>query len=313
MRMCEIENKIGSGLTKQAARAFVGVVAAAALALAGAPAAQAESSAPPTLLNGATGAIAVQPRPASLFQPVLARPHSAVGFSAPSAGEPAPAVAGVFGAALEKAFRRRDRALKAAYAAHGFQPIWLQVDAGGVLRGATKARALVAAFGMADAHALPAARYKAAELSARLDAAPADAAGLATLERDLARAFVAFGSDIHGGALRPSALSRDIDVKQPEVETAALLAMARMRPDPAAIFNELAPQSADYARLKRLWARLRDIARAGAAPSPIKGEPVRLGDAGPTVAAVRARLAAMGDLAAGAPASRDATSGAVVP
>lgn len=264
-------------------------------------AAETRRAAPPQLAESPVGSVAPAPLAATLFQPVVARPHSAAAFGAVLASPAAQPASTAFGQALERILAGDDQSLRSAYAATGYAPIWLDVDGAGRLGGSAKARALIEAFALADAHALPAARYGGDALAQRLGGG--DLTALAALERDLSRAFVAIAADLHGGVLEPKALSGDMDLKPPRLRVEALLAMARSERDPARLLEDLAPQTADYQRLKQLWAALRDLVRGGVDSRAITGRTLRRGDADPTVGDIRARLASSGDLPAAEVAS----------
>lgn len=299
-----------------------GFISAAAIAAAclsavwAAPEASAQRAGPPKLIDGATASLASteaprsRPQPAVLFQPVMDAAPAVLSHAAPQtpAAEPSDA----FGRALAaKLAGRRDAAIRESYAAAGFTPIWLTVDpATGAATGDAKARALIAAFALADAHALPLARYGGAQLTTRLNAGARNAAAAATLERDLSRAFALLANDIYGGMLEPRKLDRDMDVETPSADARAVLAAARRSADPAALLQQLAPQNLDYAQLMTRWRDLRLAARSAAAVAPVGPKTLRLGDAGPEVERLHGRLALLGDLPQAAPLSRDAATGA---
>lgn len=208
------------------------------------------------------------------------------------------------GMALMAALRRADPALRAAYAAGGYEPVF--IDAAG---GVAKAQSLIKAIAAADRHALPTKRYEARKLSKMLEAALEDGRipdpGLAAgVEKAFAETYLKLASDLSAGAYRPRDFGRDIDVTRPEVSIEALLLLARKSGDLVALTDALPPQSRDYQGLLAVYAALRDIAARNVWPAPVHGDgSLRPFDRGPRIDALRARLIALGDLDPRAPRS----------
>jgi murein L,D-transpeptidase YcbB/YkuD len=184
------------------------------------------------------------------------------------------------------------------YAERGGAPIWLVGDG-------AAARALIAALRDAPSHALPAERYGADALAALVEAAGSDPLRAPDADRALSEAFVLYARDLAGGLLDARRLPGvELEVVRP-LRVALLRAAARAT-DMAAHLAALAPQDPGYARLRAYYAEQSALARSEtAAPRIPDGPTLRAGERGPRVAALRARLAALGDLQAGAPRPAD--------
>jgi murein L,D-transpeptidase YcbB/YkuD len=178
------------------------------------------------------------------------------------------------------------------YDARAGAPIWLAGDF-------AAAEALLAALREAPTHALPAARYDAEGLAARVAAARSDAARLPAADRALSEAFVAWARDLASGVLEARRMPGvELEVVRP-ARSLLLAAAARAaeRGDVAAHLASLAPQHPDYARLRAHYIEQTALAETqAAAPRIPEGPTLRLGERGPRVAALRARLTATGDL-----------------
>lgn len=259
-------------------------------------------AAPPKLLDGTTTVAATAtPTVASLFQSVTSR-HTAVAYVAPHASSQA-APTDPVGMAIANSLRTRDAQLRAGYVIDGYKPVWLAITTEGGISDSTKATALLAAIrAVADAHALPLRRYGLDKLHQRLRTIKSDLGAVAQLERDLSRAFILAARDLHGGVLEPQSIAQNIDVDRPQARADSLINEMRTNDDPRAIFESLAPQSADYKSLKRLWKEFREIARQGGWGPPLTLRTLRPGDSGPLVAALRQRFVRMEMIAAATPA-----------
>ncbi|MEM1344085.1 MAG: L,D-transpeptidase family protein [Pseudomonadota bacterium] len=163
------------------------------------------------------------------------------------------------------------------------------------------AKALLDALSQAHTHALPASRYGAEALARRLATPTADP-GLA---RALDQAFLAYARDLTSGLLEPRDIDPNIMVEPPRPDAAALLSGLAEARDPVAFLATLAPRHPEYAALKARLAEFRALATQGQAwGTPIPGgATLRPGARSERVAALRARLGAMGDLAPGTASS----------
>ncbi|TYO88460.1 L,D-transpeptidase family protein [Oceanicella actignis] len=240
--------------------------------------------------------------------PDLSGPRAASGAASGAAQErgalaPAPWDEASWPAALG-AELAGDAALRRAYEARAWRPLWLD-DAG---RG--RAGGLLSAIEDASAHALPLPAGLAEDLRAAMARAQApgpDAMrAAARAEAALSRALLRVGTGLASGALDPSRVDPEIQIRPERPAPERLIALAAQARDGAALraaLESLAPANADYAALRALYAELGRLARAGVwPPEDLSGPTLRRGDRGPRVARLRARLALMGDLAEPAPA-----------
>lgn len=187
------------------------------------------------------------------------------------------------------------RAVASVYAARGNAPVWLD---GGTGRAAT----LIGVLRAADAHGLPVARYAPDALSAAL--ARTDPAGVAAADLALSEAFLRYARDVVSGLLDPGRAVPGIHVTPERPDPAALLRVAAAAPDLGAFLASLAPSDPEYAVIKARLAALTRRVAAGDWGAPVApGATLRPGDRAPRVAALRARLTALGDIAATAPVS----------
>ena len=186
-------------------------------------------------------------------------------------------------------------AVGAFYEARGHEPLWLSDDG----EATPAARALIAWAAQADAHALPAARYKSASFATELD--KARSGGLreaAPLEFALTRLYLTYARDLSSGLLEPSRAGRGIHVEPRRPDPAALLAEAAAAENMASFLDGLAPRDPGYATLLELYTEMRQIAEAGDwGDSVPAGGTLRPGDRSDRVIALRDRLIALGDMA----------------
>lgn len=169
----------------------------------------------------------------------------------------------------------------------------------------SKATALVQALSRAGDHALPASKYNTPLLRAALTAARSgDPAAVAAAEIALTNAFLVYARDLKSGLLEPRRVDRDLHVF-PERPDAPFLLMGLSRAaDVATYLNALAPKHAHYAGLKVELSALVSMGVAGAwGPKAPQGGSIRLGQRGPRIQVIRARLAAMGDYKPAFPAT----------
>jgi murein L,D-transpeptidase YcbB/YkuD len=158
-----------------------------------------------------------------------------------------------------------------------------------------RAEALIAALHAAERHGLPVARYAPAELRERL---AADADPLAA-EIALSRAFLLYAGDMKAGLLVPGRVDPEINISPDRPSPATLLDGLRDQPLVEAL-AALEPDRPEYNRLIAEKDRLTGIALAGGWGERVpEGPALRRGDDDPRVAALRARLAALGHPAEG--------------
>ncbi len=173
----------------------------------------------------------------------------------------------------------------------GYEGIWLRPEGDD-----RRAVALLAALAEAEDHALPADRYKLPALRAAVAAATAgDPRAVAAAEVRLTRAFLAYARDLSSGLLEPGAVDRELHIRPVRPDDAILLIGAAAAIDMGAYLDGLAPKEPRYKALLGELAALRALpSDAWGAPVP-EGPSLRVGDRSPRVAAMRARLVALGD------------------
>jgi L,D-transpeptidase YcbB len=157
---------------------------------------------------------------------------------------------------------------------------------------------LIAALADAPADGLDPERYRLADLRQRLTQARGNAApgDLAEIDLRLTDAFLRLATDLRNGAVNPQLIAPDCEIDIPEVDLSAslesALAAGRVRP----VLAELAPAHAGYKALKAALAQTRGLAAHGGWPAVPDGPPLKPGDRGERVTALRARLEASGEL-----------------
>jgi murein L,D-transpeptidase YcbB/YkuD len=169
-------------------------------------------------------------------------------------------------------------------------PVWLHEDG-------ARAEALLRALRAAGDHALAPRRYAPDSLEKALDDARAggDPARIAEAEAAFTAAFLRYADDVGSGVLDPRRLSPDLHLDPPRRSRPLLLRAMASAADADAYLATLAPAGADYAALKRLYARLRATPDAAWGAPVAAGPSLRPGDRGARVAALRERLRAMGE------------------
>jgi L,D-transpeptidase YcbB len=181
------------------------------------------------------------------------------------------------------------RPLDALYRPRGYQAIWTR----------ERRSDLAAALAEAPSHGLDPGAY------AIPDADPAGTELLLTDE------FLRYASVLARGTITMSDVYRDWLLPQPAFDPDLVLERA-MAHGVAVTLAGLAPQDDDYKRLRQAYLRYRDFGQhAGWRPIAFK-LPLKLGDRGPGVMALRQRLAAEGFMAPGDAPDYDADLAAAV-
>lgn len=165
------------------------------------------------------------------------------------------------------------------YRARDYAPIWGRRPDG--------LQQLLALLGDAQSHGLRPSDYHYDALI-RVD----DPAELELLASD---AFVTYALHLARGKVREERIA-GWHVERPDPDLRARLVRAA-EGDAASALADLLPQHPGYDRLRAALQRYRAIARGGGWPHVPDGPSLRLGDSGPRMAALRARLAATGDFA----------------
>lgn len=212
-------------------------------------------------------------------------------------GEIAEAISGSLAPKQAPAFIR-DGAwpmVRGAYEGRGNAPIWLDAS-----RPHAEARALVDAVVEAESEGLRIGEYDLAGLQDALDRAYGNgkpeegAAALAELDLRLTNLFVSYGRDLLAGRLDPAKVDRDWYIRTRRAAADSTLAAMLRGGDLGASLGKLEPSHPDYRALVAELQRYRAVLAAGGWPK-LPG-PLGPGATGPAVAALRARLAASGDL-----------------
>jgi len=182
-----------------------------------------------------------------------------------------------------------DEVLATFYREQNFQGIWSGRD------DAARRNALLAAFESAGDHGLPARKYDARDLMARLQAASTPQEQ-GQLEVAITRQFLDYARDIQTGILTPSRVDSAIHRRVPlRAPLSTLRAFAQS--SPAAFLRALPPASPEYTRLLAEKMRFERIIGTGGWGPTVPGGKYERGDSGPGVVALRNRLIAMGFLA----------------
>jgi L,D-transpeptidase YcbB len=158
---------------------------------------------------------------------------------------------------------------------------------------------LIAALADAPADGLDPERYRLADLRQRLAQAKSapNPGDLAEIDLRLSDAFLRLAADLRNGAVNPELIYSDCEIDIPEVDLPAALESALAAGRVRQALADLAPTHAGYKALKAALAQYRALAARGGWPAVPDGPPLKPGDRGERVAAVRARLEASGDLA----------------
>ena len=180
-------------------------------------------------------------------------------------------------------------AIREFYEGRGFQPAWVGESAV-----EARGRDLVAVIAGSAADGLVPANYGAAALEAGSAASGTNA--LADFEFTLTRALVHFGRDLSAGRVQPNKVNSEVFIYPDPVESLKLLTTLASSGDPVGYLASLAPQSANYARLKAALADYRRIEQAGGWSRLPDGETLKPGMRSPQIALLRQRLIEAGDL-----------------
>lgn len=178
-----------------------------------------------------------------------------------------------------------DAGLSAFYRETGYAPVWTGADS------AVRRSALVSAIARADEHGLPARRYDLQGLIAAYHNVGSER-DRGRLEARTSVLFVRFARDLTSGLLEPGQLIEQIVRSLPRPDTLELM-RGFVAAEPVGFLRRLAPRAPEYARLLRARLELsQTIARGGWGPR-VGGGPVRPGDSGAAVVALRNRLIEM--------------------
>ncbi|MGX9354079.1 L,D-transpeptidase family protein [Roseobacteraceae bacterium S113] len=199
-----------------------------------------------------------------------------------------------------------DRDIAAFYRDNKFKPIW--TGAGGKDR--ARRNALLEALSMASVHGLPAARYDAEGLKAKMKAARS-AQDRAALEVELSEVFLTYARHMQTGVLTPSQVDAGIVRKAPLRDRASYL-INLQKSNPKGFFRAIIPQTAEYGRLMKAKMTLEKTLGQGGWGQTVPAKSLKPGAAGNAVVILRNRMAAMGYLKRSASKSYDETLTAAV-
>ncbi len=177
------------------------------------------------------------------------------------------------------------KALAAFYAARNHEAVWNDA----------KARRLIKTLKRAGEHGLVPADYGLAVLP-RLSAQPA------RRELLLSVAATLFAGDLNAGRFAPGRINREIHLSPTRPDPASVLARLMATSDIGKALAGYAPKRLEYRRLRAGLVRYRAIVARGGWPRIVAPKGLSKGSRGAAVAALRARLAATGDLPAAAAA-----------
>jgi murein L,D-transpeptidase YcbB/YkuD len=214
---------------------------------------------------------------------------SVVNAAPPSRIVIAPALTDIARAIKEKLNNdRRNQASDAQaryyfYGAKGFEPLWIEYAGGSDYTLSPKALDVIRTFADAASWGLDPTSYTIA-----LDPRPSDPAGAAELELAITSATVLYAQDTFGGRIPPRSVSENLDMDRPRVDIRDLLERLAGTDSPGHALVALAPETAEFAELRR---QLANVADATEAPEVIPaGDSIKPGDSNPRVASLRKRL-----------------------
>ncbi len=191
------------------------------------------------------------------------------------------------------------------YKKQGFQPVW------STSRGPrSQAAELIEAIPALGAEGLDVRRYQPARLAGLLKelegvkrfADPQDQRRLVDLDLELTYTYLSLATHLGSGRLQPKTIRAEWYTKPRAVDLDARLGHALAAENAGEIvkiFRSLNPPYPDYERLRKGLAGYRGILAKGGWGAVPPGPDLAAGGRGPRVAALRARLAASGDLPGG--------------
>lgn len=183
------------------------------------------------------------------------------------------------------------------YKRRAFRPAWMDGNTPSPL-----ADALVAAVKQADGEGLDPRNYHLERLEAMLAEAwrqPLRPAMLANLDILLTDAYILYASHLLAGQVSPEAIGTEWYLRRPDADLKAILQKALKSGSIEESLNSLLPADPGYGRLKEALRHYREIRTSGGWPAISEGPVLRLGDTGPRVTELRARLTAGGDVVSG--------------
>lgn len=213
------------------------------------------------------------------------------------AGAPAKAETTAFSRALAEA-ASSDEAMAAFYREAGYATLWT-----GPADQARRA-SLLQALAEAGDQGLPLGRYDRAGLIAAFQNAVTEG-DRGRLEAAMSKVFLTYARDVSSGVLTPVKVDSGILREGTRPDPALLMDGFAAAADPGAFLRDLAPDSAEYARLVKEKLRLEAVIAAGGWGEIVPATSLKPGATGPAVIALRNRLMALGYLPRSAAASYD--------
>ncbi|MFW2541826.1 L,D-transpeptidase family protein [Primorskyibacter sp. 2E107] len=199
-----------------------------------------------------------------------------------------------------------DESVSAFYRARGFEPIWT----GPSDEDRARRAALFDALSMAADHGLPARRYDADALLARM-ASATTGRERGELEIALTNLYLRFAHDIQTGAIDGSQIVTGIK-RTPTRHPSGELLTRLVTEEPTVVMRDLAPRTGEYTRLMRAKLQLEHRIAHGGWGSVVPIQSLKPGASGNAVVALRNRLNAMGYLRASLSGTYDADMEAAV-
>lgn len=183
------------------------------------------------------------------------------------------------------------------YKNRAFRPAWINGNTPSPL-----ADALVAAVKQADGEGLDPRNYHLERLEAMLAEAwrqPLRPAMLANLDILLTDSYLLYASHLLSGRVSPEAIGTEWYLRRPDADLKAILRKALKSGKIEESLNSLLPTDPGYGRLKEALRHYRELRASGGWPVISEGPMLRMGDTGPRVTELRARLVAGGDIVSG--------------
>ncbi len=201
--------------------------------------------------------------------------------------QPAKAQSMAFKQAVAEA-AAKDRDLAEYYQSVGYAPLWTRDDA----LGQTRRQDLIHALGKVETHGLPEARYETAALIDKLRSANSTRE-LGFAEVAMSQMFLRLSKDMQTGILTPIEVDENIKREVPLRDRKMYLKRFQSG-DPNTYFRTLAPQTNEYARLRKARLTLDAVVKNGGWGEPVAAKSLKPGSTGSAVVALRNRLVRMG-------------------
>jgi len=170
------------------------------------------------------------------------------------------------------------------YGARAFAPVWFTED------GLTEnAHLTIAAMAAANEHALNPNNYDPLGFIKRSETATSEREW-ARFDIDLSVQFLRYATHLSSGRVQPNAVNKALNLFPDTPDPRELFETAAQAEDFSAFLDSLAPQSDNYARLKRRLAQFREKAAEGGFTVVPDGEVLKPGMSDPRIAVLRERL-----------------------